>query len=178
MSPSPCGAVGASRSSALKTTAVESALADTMKFSRVVVVGGALVSCMLLALLMQESRSGPKEAEGVILIDQDRALAGNTIPGDQTRFPVSISRPVSYRLASDLVVGPASGVVITADDVNLDLNGFTLLDPGALDRPAAGRMAYPSCRACGEGGCCEPCIAERQPSAGRKLCPAIELKCR
>ena len=35
--------------------------------------------------------------DGVILIDQNKALAGNVTPGDTPGFPVTISLPGSYR---------------------------------------------------------------------------------
>jgi hypothetical protein len=39
--------------------------------------------------------------DGVILIDQNKALAGNVTPGDTPGFPVIISQPGSYRLDSN-----------------------------------------------------------------------------
>jgi hypothetical protein len=66
--------------------------------------------------------------DGVVLIDQTRALAGNVTPGDTPGFPVTLSLPGSYRLSGNLTV-PAdvnSGIVIAADNVTLDLNGFQL----------------------------------------------------
>lgn len=46
-------------------------------------------------------------------------------------FPIVISQPGSYKLAADLVV-PAGvdGIVIGADHVTLDLNGFSIVAPG------------------------------------------------
>lgn len=70
--------------------------------------------------------------DGVILIDQNKALAGNVTPGDTPGFPVSITRPGSYRLASDLVVADidVSGIVIeTSGGVSIDLNGFAIRGP-------------------------------------------------
>jgi len=70
--------------------------------------------------------------DGVILIDQNRALAGNVTPGDAPGFPVTISQPGSYRLAGNVTV-PAgvNGIQINADNVTLDLNGFTIFGLGA-----------------------------------------------
>jgi hypothetical protein len=58
--------------------------------------------------------------DGVVLIGQQ-----------QSAFPYHINRPGSYRLASNLRV-PAgeSGIVITANNVTLDLNGFAVLATG------------------------------------------------
>lgn len=69
-------------------------------------------------------------------IDQARALAGNVTSGDTPGFPVTISQPGSYKLMSNLAV-PANtnGIIITADNVTLDLNGFTLAGPGQCTQP-------------------------------------------
>ena len=68
--------------------------------------------------------------DGVVLIDQNRALAGNVTPNDAPGFPVSITQPGSYRLSGNLTAGPgASGIVILASNVTLDLNGFMISGP-------------------------------------------------
>jgi len=71
-------------------------------------------------------------------IDQNRALAGNVTPGDAPGFPVTLSQPGSYKLTGNLTV-PAytSGIVITAEDVTLDLNGFTVSGPGSCTQDTA-----------------------------------------
>jgi hypothetical protein len=69
--------------------------------------------------------------DGVILIDQNHALAGNITPGDAPGFPVTISQPGSYRLSGNLTLPDANttGIQITADYVTLDLNGFSIVGP-------------------------------------------------
>jgi hypothetical protein len=69
--------------------------------------------------------------DGVILIDQNKAMAGNVTPGDTPGFPVTISLPGSYRLAGNLTVPDANtnAIVIAADHVSIDLNGFAILGP-------------------------------------------------
>lgn len=69
--------------------------------------------------------------DGVILIDQNRALAGGVTPGDAPGFPITISQPGSYRLSGDLTVPNAGtdGFVVTADRVTIDLNGFSIIGP-------------------------------------------------
>ena len=69
--------------------------------------------------------------DGVILIDQNRALTGGVTPGDAAGFPVTISQPGSYRLASNLILPNAdtTAIRIDADHVTLDLNGFAILGP-------------------------------------------------
>ena len=69
--------------------------------------------------------------DGVILIDQPHALAGNITPGDAPGFPVTITQPGSYKLSGNLTVADAntSAIVIAADYVTLDLNGFSIIGP-------------------------------------------------
>jgi hypothetical protein len=71
-------------------------------------------------------------ADGIVEIDQTRAVAGGVTPGDAAGFPVTLSEPGSYRLMGSLLVpaGTPSGVEITADDVSLDLGGFSIVGPG------------------------------------------------
>ena len=66
-------------------------------------------------------------ADGEVLITQAKALAGGVTPGDAPGFPVSISRPGSYKFASNLEV-PANkhGIIVNATEVSIDLNGFRL----------------------------------------------------
>lgn len=69
--------------------------------------------------------------DGVVLIDQARALAGNVTPGDAPGLPVTISVPGSYRLSGNLNVPlESTGIEITADNVTLDLNGFLIAGSG------------------------------------------------
>lgn len=65
--------------------------------------------------------------DGEILITQEKALAGGVTPGDAPGFPVTITTPGSYRLASNLTA-PAgvNGIHVKGVDATLDLNGFTL----------------------------------------------------
>jgi parallel beta-helix repeat protein len=69
-------------------------------------------------------------------------LAGSVFAGDgvtlikqtpTTVFPINIAVPGSYRLASDLKVTSLTPDVIDirADDVTLDLNGFSIIGPGS-----------------------------------------------
>lgn len=67
----------------------------------------------------------------VVSINQKSAQAGKVTDGDAPGFPVTISEPGSYRLSSNLLVTEASVTVIeiTADDVTLDLAGFSIIGP-------------------------------------------------
>ncbi len=86
-------------------------------------------------------------ADGTIVIEQNRAIAGGVTPGDEPGFPVTLSQPGSYRLAGNLTVPDAdtSAIVITASGVTLDLNGFSIAGPllctggPAVTCPATGK---------------------------------------
>jgi hypothetical protein len=88
---------------------------------------------LALAAIGLVSAPAAHAVDGVILIDQTRALSGGVTPGDAPGFPVTISRSGSYRLASNLTVTPAntSAIVVEAggDAVTLDLNGFSIVGP-------------------------------------------------
>ena len=82
------------------------------------------IAAALLAL------AAVSNAQAQTTIDQNKALAGNITPGDAAGFPITLSLPGSYKLTSNLVV-PAftRGVLIQADGVTLDLNGFSISGP-------------------------------------------------
>lgn len=84
------------------------------------------VSAALLSLAAQVHA-----VDGIVLIDQNRALAGNLTAGDTPGYPVSINLPGSYRLSGNLTVPSGlNGIEIAADDVTLDLNGFRVTSSG------------------------------------------------
>ena len=97
--------------------------------SRVVDRAALLAAVGLLAVV-----SVPAGAvDGTILIDQNKAMAGNVTPGDAPGFPVTISRPGSYRLAGNLTVPDANTSAIevapNTPGVTIDLNGFAIIGP-------------------------------------------------
>ena len=68
--------------------------------------------------------------DGVAEINQTAALAGGVTPADTPGFPVTLSQPGSYVLTSNLVVSTeVIGIDVTADNVSIDLNGFSLIGP-------------------------------------------------
>src|SRR5436190_432567 len=83
------------------------------------------------ALLLAGLSCNMYAVDGIILIDQNRALAGGVTPGDAPGFPVTISQRGSYRLASDLIVPNANttAIVVNANNVTIDLNGFSIIGP-------------------------------------------------
>jgi hypothetical protein len=69
--------------------------------------------------------------DGVIEINQVRALAGGVVPGDGAGFPVVLLGPGSYRLTSDLVVPNenTTAILSVGAGVSVDLNGFAIRGP-------------------------------------------------
>jgi parallel beta-helix repeat protein len=66
--------------------------------------------------------------DGLIEINQARALAGGVTASDTAGFPVTLDTARSYILTGNLSVSNAAdhGIEITANDVTVDLNGFTV----------------------------------------------------
>ena len=65
--------------------------------------------------------------DGEILITQGKVNAGGITPGDTAGFPALLSRPGRYKLAGNLTVPTnMNGIEVKANDVTLDLNGFTI----------------------------------------------------
>ena len=75
-------------------------------------------------------------------INQARAVAGGVSPGDEPGFPVTLSRSGSYMLTGNLQVDDANttAIMITASNVNLDLNGFAIQGPVQCEIRDAGAI--------------------------------------
>lgn len=82
-------------------------------------------------------------ADGLTLIDQRAAMSGKVTAQDSPGFPVTISQSGSFRLTGNLQVPDAAttAIEITADDVTLDLNGFTISGPNVCT-PNPTRCTY------------------------------------
>jgi hypothetical protein len=80
--------------------------------------------------------------DGEILINQAKANAGGVTPGDASGFPVTLSRPGRYKLSGNLGV-PAGevGIEVTARDVTINFNGFTMSSTVSSSQPAVGISA-------------------------------------
>jgi len=80
--------------------------------------------------------SGLFAADGPVLIDQDRAIAGSITQGDDPGFPITISQPGSYRLTGNLTVPDinTTAIEITTSSVTIDLNGFSIIGPVVCSR--------------------------------------------
>lgn len=89
------------------------------------------LSVVLAAWLVGGLASTALAVDGVVLIDQNRALAGGVTPGDTPGFPVVINQPGIYKLSSNLVVPNenTTAILINVDNVSIDLNGFAILGP-------------------------------------------------
>ena len=86
----------------------------------------------LLAGLTAVLAARPAPAvDGVIEINQARAMAGGISQDDQPGFPVHINTPGSYRLTGNLT-GAANfdAISVNSNDVTIDLNGFTIVGGG------------------------------------------------
>src|SRR5262245_5267299 len=85
------------------------------------VVRGAICLSFLLNLVASDARA----VDGVVEINQARALAGGVTPGDDPGYPVTITQAGSYRLTGSLSnpIGQ-SAILINSIDVTLDLGGF------------------------------------------------------
>ena len=89
------------------------------------------ITLVLFALLAIVTAREVRAVDGVIEINQARAIAGGVTPGDTPGFPVTISAAGSYRLTGNLTV-PAlntTAISITANYVTLDLGGFLVSGP-------------------------------------------------
>ncbi len=91
----------------------------------------ATLPLLLLALLLELPARAVAD-EGVVEINQAKALAGGVTPGDAPGFPVEIYARGSYRLTSNLdrrgLAPDVNAILIAANPrVTLDLNGFEII---------------------------------------------------
>jgi hypothetical protein len=88
---------------------------------------------LLVAVTLLLGAGPAVAADGEVLISQAQANAGNVTPGDTAGFPITLSRSGKYKLSGSLDV-PAGqyGLLITADNVSVDLNGFMIAGTDGL----------------------------------------------
>jgi hypothetical protein len=88
------------------------------------------ITSVLLTILFSLFSVEIYATDGVIEINQACAVNGGCITGDSPGFPVEISTTASYVLTSNLdtrlVNGTPGGIVTNAQNVTIDLNGFTI----------------------------------------------------
>jgi Right handed beta helix region len=118
-----------------KTKVIEEGKVMHRLFQRTTIVRLFAIGLLLAGFA---SLASAVDGDGVVLINQAAALAGGITPGDKPGFPVTISRPGTYRLTSNLVVDdPTQDAILINEvtlgvngEVTLDLNGFTITGPG------------------------------------------------
>lgn len=85
-----------------------------------------LYVCVVVGCFALAAGPGEADAKGGIPIHQV-CVDDGCFDGDSPGFPIEINNPGHYVLTSDLTVtGDVRGVNIFAEDVVLDLNGFTI----------------------------------------------------
>lgn len=96
----------------------------TVRFCSLRPLADGLVALALLLL----APAAANATDGVLEINQTCARQTGCFPGDTAGFPVTITNPGSYRLTSDLETNTRadSAIVISANDVTVDLGGFTI----------------------------------------------------
>jgi hypothetical protein len=83
-------------------------------FNRPYIPAALLAALPLLAF-------SPAFAAGEILITHAKALAGKVTPGDTAGYPVTISIPSTFELASNLFVAANKiGIQVTSPEVTID----------------------------------------------------------
>lgn len=100
-----------------------------------------MVLTAAVMLTVAGSAYAQRPDDGVRLITQQLADRGKVTTDDAPGFPVTISEAGSFRLGSNLIVPDAdtTAIDITAPNVVVDLNGFTILGPGT---PGSGVGIY------------------------------------
>jgi hypothetical protein len=80
--------------------------------------------------LLLAAAAAARASDGRVELNHARATAGGITPGDTPGYPVTLSASGSYVLTGNLTP-PAStgGLVVTAPDVSVDLNGFAVRGP-------------------------------------------------
>jgi len=87
---------------------------------RAAIRAALVVACALLPALAHA-------VDGVIEINHARALAGGVTPSDTAGYPVTLDASGSYRLTGSLrPPAGTSGIVISANYLTIDLNGFSI----------------------------------------------------
>ncbi len=83
---------------------------------------------LMLTLGLAQSAAA---VDGVIEINQAKALAGGVTTTDAAGFPVTLDASGSYRLTGDLTLASAdtTGINVVATDVTIDMNGFGIIGP-------------------------------------------------
>src|SRR4030095_595928 len=87
------------------------------------------ITLIPLALLAIVTAREARAVDGVIEINTAKATAGGingSLVDDPAGFPVTITKPGSYRLTGELSPLGVSAIAVSARGVTLDLNGFRI----------------------------------------------------
>ena len=89
------------------------------------------VRILFTALSLITFSSAVMAVDGVIEINQVKAIAGGVTDIDEPGFPVRIGNGGSFRLTSDLTVADENtrAVDLESNHITLDLNGFSIIGP-------------------------------------------------
>lgn len=102
--------------------------------------GFIMMSNQLVALAAATLSLAAGLVSDPVTIDAAQAERGGVTPDDAPGYPITISQPGRYRLSSDLIVpAHADGIVITAPNVTLDLNGHSVRGPVRCTHSSASR---------------------------------------
>ncbi len=89
----------------------------------VLAVGGLLYS---VVTSYSQGRLDPIAAPGPTMKTLDQIEARTPVQALSAAAPYNITAPGSYYLTGNITVASGNAIVITSDDVSLDLNGFTI----------------------------------------------------
>lgn len=104
---------------------------------------------VVLFMFLVFAASAAHAVDGVIQLNQARALAGDPSLADAPGFPITIRQSGSYRLTSDLVLFGIEGteeldaINVMVTNVTIDLNGFAILGPASCTLDAGSIRCEP-----------------------------------
>jgi hypothetical protein len=86
---------------------------------------------LMLLLFLLTFATPALAVDGVLEINQTCGVQTGCFAGDTAGFPVTITAGGSYRLTSNLVISnkDIDGILVIANSVSLDLNGFEISGP-------------------------------------------------
>ncbi|MFK7894752.1 MAG: hypothetical protein AB8G23_02890 [Myxococcota bacterium] len=88
-----------------------------------------LASLIAAAPLFISFAGSAAAVDGVIEINETSVTSGGITPGDLPGYPATLTQPGSYRLTGNLELRSSgtTGILVAADDVTIDLNGFGIV---------------------------------------------------
>ena len=89
---------------------------------------GIVVGVLAVVVLGISGAAFATDVKGITMVS---VTAGQFTPGDTMGFPLTISKSGSYKLLENITVPNANttAILVTTDDVTIDLNGFSILGP-------------------------------------------------